>query len=157
MNETYIRMCREAVELQEAWEPKPGDLIYNPYPSIHADYNVDILVNVKKTPSSNFHESEFEIKRILLKEDDLSFHGTSKVESEMDIKTRFKWLPRQEDLQEIHNTTPALIKKFVDSNYLFFHDQQEHGFEDWDLIWLCYVMYIVYDKTWNGTTWGAIL
>jgi hypothetical protein len=29
ISETYIKMAREAKEIQEGWEPKPGDKVYN--------------------------------------------------------------------------------------------------------------------------------
>lgn len=158
MNTNYILMCREAKELQEQWKPKPGDRIYNPMPSIHAKYNIDILNHYFKNENGGH-----DIERVLINEN-LSFLGYSTVQSESDIKTRFKWVPRIEDLQEIHYN--AYLGQHVSTTEKSFHrwfwqeynNKEKSCLEnyDWNELWLCFVMNKVFDKKWNGQTWEVI-
>lgn len=166
MNTNYILMCREAVELQEQWEPKPGDRIYNPMPSIHAEYNIDILTHYHKNENGGH-----DIERVLINEN-LSFLGYSTVQSESDIKTRFKWVPRIEDLQEILQKSNAPYFEEENLNmgtnliYFLYHWTSdlliknpkcyELLINDLNIQWLCFVMETVYNKTWNGQIWEVI-
>lgn len=44
VDELYIRMCQEAKEIQDQWEPKPGDMILREWPE-----HPTILVRSKRT------------------------------------------------------------------------------------------------------------
>ena len=77
MDETYIKMCREAKEIQELWEPKEGDNVLSPvYVGMdkegvwHDDWLHDIL-DMEQAQRPN------------------------------EIKKTCYFIPRQEDLQEI--------------------------------------------------------
>lgn len=154
-------MCREAVEIQEGWEPKPGDYVYNPYPSIRAKSQIDVLIRAFK------EEDEFKFKRALLKEDG-SYLGVTTVETELPLKKRFAWLPRQEDLQEIllnnppynlscdpkANTNPhSLLFYFYNRYKSLVSIEMMNKRPNITAYWLCFVMDTLYNKQWNGETW----
>lgn len=141
IDEVYIRMCREAVEIQEGWEPRDGDQV---------SYWM-----------KNYGVIEF--TEIL--------HGCGgEVVDEIGhpIKNcqNVVWLPRQEDLQKIYKEQKELS---FDCCYVQFkrwdafryqHERFEHGlpyfeiFEtgDWNILWLCFVMETCYHKQWNMET-----
>lgn len=158
MDEQYVKMCKEAKEIQESWKPKPGDYVYNPYPSIHADSQIDILIKAFK------EGGEFKFKRILLKEDS-SYLGVTTVETELPIKKRFKWLPTQKDLQEIYSIKNGehdyrgSLEAMLEDFFLFVDspdtDIPFNG--SMDKMWLEFVMDYWYGKEWNQETekWEA--
>lgn len=164
MMDEYIKMCKEATEIQGAWKPKPGDYVYNPYPSIRAKSQIDVLIRAFK------EEDEFKFKRALLKEDG-SYLGVTTVETELPLKKRFAWLPRQEDLQEIIvNEYEHLGLKFyqraekgyeymrlMDGFFMWYNSTNNDLFEQSiDTMWLRFTMEEVYNKQWNGKTWVKI-
>lgn len=148
INEVYIRMCREATEIQEEWEPKEGD--YVTYWQEFAN---------KRVPSA-FEYLQKDYDGVII--DDLG-HPIENCGNVV-------WLPRQEDLQKIYKEQKELS---FDCCYVQFkrwdafryqHERFEHGlpyfeiFEtgDWNILWLCFVMETCFQKEWNGTTWEAI-
>jgi len=146
VDETFIKMCKEAVEIQEEWEPKPADKIVlfklegNPY-GIKGNCHCDYL---------DMDAKEWEPKQL--------------------NEERIYWLPRQEDLQATYKQIKELsfdccykqFKKWDAFMYRFV--EFEHTFSafnmfetgSWNVLWLCFVMEKCYNKTWNGSTWEAI-
>lgn len=131
MDELYIRMCREAHEIQESWEPKSGDLYlgtwrYREKPKMTPPYEVDNTV-------IKWDKSRYEF---------------------------CFWLPRDEDLQEIFrlkNGNPDdywILKSFLvwfsDLNFCHYRDVSINK------LWLRYVMETIYNKRWNGTEWEEL-
>ncbi len=128
MDETFIKMCKEATEIQERWEPKKGDMIYY----------------VKKKLIEPVTMADKELKNRF------GYH----------YKQMGFWLPRQEDLQEIYykETQFPSFEGLLEDFNLFIESpdtiiQSHHNF---NTIWLEFVMYQIYGKEWNGTTWEAI-
>lgn len=143
MDETFIKMCKEATEIQEGWEPRPADKVVlvrlddNPY-DLKGSYHLDHLDKDAKDWSN----------------EDLHNEG-------------IYWLPRQEDLQKIYKELKELsfdccYKQFKRWDAFRYQQEEfEHGqysfniFEtgDWNVLWLCFVMETCYNKQWNGKTW----
>jgi len=133
----YIKMCRKAEEVQELWEPIPGDFAYDirykdPIIIINYDKNTYIygfnLVN----------ELEFE-------ECVLYFN------SENDLI----WLPRQDQLQDmVYKTSDhpyTLIAQFFD----FVHTDDMPMKTSMEQLWLRYVMHEKFNKVWDGKEWAT--
>ena len=129
MDETFIKMCKEATEIQEGWEPRPADKVVlvrlddNPY-DLKGSYHLDHLDKDAKDWSN----------------EDLHNEG-------------IYWLPRQEDLQKI-----VLTKKWHDVDRLLDEfmcgwNMPTGQFNDLTTLWLCFVMETCYNKQWNGKTW----
>lgn len=133
MDEEYIKMCREATEIQEQWKPKSGDMFHfkaviNPFKPcmFRSDVNNSIV---------SYSENN-QLDKI--------------------------WLPRQEDLQEIYMAPykgGLHVSTMVNSFYRWFWDEYNNKVKscleqyDWNEIWLCFVMETCYSKRWTGETW----
>ena len=116
MQTDYIKMCKEAPEIQEAWEPKRGD-------KYHFFGDPDVLLAHLNIPI---------------------------------VKARYSWLPRIEDLVEMVRSTEDtgvnIEARF--HSWVFDGKMQRPTCPDYQVLWLCFVMYTVYNKSWNGETWA---
>ena len=132
-SETYIKMCEKAEEIQKLAprEAKMDDPHYFEQHNFIADSGGRI------SP-----------------EDDGYFFGLDKVQV---------WLPRQDQLQEMLDyrkiglnypvksgwltplpPTLMAIQDFLKSSWVW---------ESWEQLWLAFVMYEKYNKTWDGEDW----
>jgi hypothetical protein len=148
MNSEYIMMCKSAKEIQDLWIPKPGDRLFNPYPSIHHKTRIEILVDIKGSL----------VKRIMLNED-CSYLG--KIEVDIDniipLNKRFTWLPRQEDLQNIVIPKIGITLDLILEMFMRYFNEDYEFDSDLNKIWLCFVMQGIYNKKWKTETetWEA--
>ena len=146
MNELYIRMCQEAHEIQESWEPKPGDRILREWPA-----EPTILVRDMK------YDDHYWVYT------NTKYGGSGVITMNDMIKNSTLWLPRQEDLQELFrhkNGNPDeywILKSFL----VWFSHLTPTACPDREVsitqLWLQYVMETVYGKVWNGESWEEIL
>ena len=133
----FVKMCREAVELQELWKPKSGDL-----------YHYHGVINP--------------LRPLMVKTD---VHGGVMDWDRGEFFKNCFWLPRQEDLQELFrhkNGNPDeywILKSFLVwfshlTGYPTACPDREVSITQ---LWLQYVMETVYQKRWNGESWEEIV
>jgi hypothetical protein len=131
----YIKMCKAATEIQEAWEPNPKDLY------------IDAFDDEKKKLVYN-----------TTKEKIMGWNGII-------------WLPRIEDLMEM--VLPEHMAELVPHTTISttFDFNRIMSLEKWlgrshegpykhniltfnaNELWLCFVMDILFNKSWSGMTW----
>ena len=126
----YIEMCKAATEIQKAWEPKVGD---KAHPARAGDVPLIGLVDYSDIPK--------------------------------DIKATHTYLPRIEDLMKMlsYISKPdgsgsgrgdgSILRDclaYANENHKI---MAGHGIVDAPGLFLCFAMYEIYDKSWNGTTW----
>lgn len=81
--------------------------------------------------------------------------------SQKDYWEGYIWVPRIEDLQEIHynnylgqhvSTTEKSFHRWFWQEY---NNKEKSCLEnyDWNELWLCFVMNKCFNKQWNGETW----
>jgi hypothetical protein len=173
-SETYIRMCEKATEVQNTQH----------YEGCNGDYKClnnacfAITKDNRYYYDSTFTETyvfNHTVKGYIRKP---SNHFGCAVRDDLPIvylPNEVVWLPRQDDLQGIvrgnMSNTPHELKHMhllAHEFALFFHGGEEFGIryaghdigadEDnsMEQMWLCYVMYKLYNKKWNGTEWEQI-
>lgn len=137
-SQEYVKMCREAKEIQVGWQSRTGDFIY--------DYRA-------KAPGIGVYCSE-------LQEYEVNYGYR------YDTEFVF-WLPRQDQLQEMlepyknHESPLQFINQFNDFVEPFLI-QQEGSWKNatWDFsieqIWLAFVMKEKFNKAWNNETWEEV-
>lgn len=128
-------MCREAEKVQEGWKPVAGNCLEG-YGGVRLCWSVEGL-GIYTTYLA-----------------DKIQHGDWLYHAYWDCV----WLPRQDQLQEIlwdyDSLSPAtdIIAGF--SKFTFpLADSETSSME---ILWLMYVMYEKYNKTWNSKTWEDI-
>ena len=153
MDETYIKMCKEAGEIQELWKPSDGDKIYTEYSEKDRKFAQEHWKSNKKGFSSYVTNFEFLNNP----------NGTY----EPYLKENNIWILRQEDLQEIFQEAHGNgihVSTVVNSFYRWFWDEYNNKQKDcceqydWNVLWLCFVMERLYGKYWNSKTesWEVI-
>jgi hypothetical protein len=139
----YIEMCWKAVEVQELWEPRFGDL----YIVSNVEFDFIVLTYNNKTGI---------VQGINKEGKEQYFH----------IKSR-TWLPRQDQLQGIIKnkieSDYGLQIRFIDflDNFDFRKKKNSGDITETGVIrsmsmeqlWLAFVMKERWNKTWNGTEW----
>jgi hypothetical protein len=138
MDETFIKMCKEATEIQERWEPKKGDMIYYVKKKL-----IEPVTMADKELKNRFGYHYKQMGFWLPRQEDLQ-----------------KIYKEQKELS--FDCCYVQFKRWDAFRYQ--HERFEHGlpyfeiFEtgDWNILWLCFVMETCFNKQWNGTTWEAI-
>ena len=144
MNENYMKMCREAVEIQESWEPKPGDYFYSEYSDEDKKWVKENWTHRKDPNGMLAHVS-----------DSLDFMDSNNGMATRGYKEKCEWLPRQEDLQdlcanEVTRGAEGLIRKiasFTEQNHvipMFSRSEQITA------QWLRYAMQLLFNKKWDS-------
>ena len=138
----YIKMCKEAKEIQKDWKPKVGDYC------VCSRGMIGVLTSNKKQkvtyPDGNTGYAYVGVRL----EDGALWSSRKPV-----------WLPTQEQLQEIVTTNSASSYKdyeLIEDFHLWFSDSFERlhfrpAVDDWAMsqFWLAYVMYKNYNKVWH--------
>ena len=156
-NETYIKMCEKAEEMQAQWKPVLGDWICSATQTLRnkkSGRNVRVVQYVEdKRGYPIIHSRES--------------MGTMDAKYCVDII----WLPRQDQLQEVMGLSDRqLMKQF--RNFLIwitgvpecydryntgesFPDTMPYGvfLPSFEQLWLAFVMKEKYNKVWNGEEW----
>ena len=115
----YIKMCKKAVEIQEAHVPMAWDYYYGG----KYDYGV-------------WHQDD---PTILVASDyctDSGLYGLGMEEYEREGYTLICWLPRQDQLQEI-------------AGYRMGNVAELYNLDTYEQAWLDFVMRLKYNKKWN--------
>ena len=132
VSDEYIRMCQTAKEVQDIWEPKEGDLIFN--------WKFQEFMKTKNR--------DYFFKPMILETEALCC-----VPNPVEF-----WLPRQEDIIQILSKTwlvseAQVLLKFID----YVEDMWIKGLgyepEAINMFWLSFYMHMEYSKTWTGNDW----
>jgi hypothetical protein len=147
MNKNYIKMCRKAKEIQELWEPKPGDLFYEEYSE------KDKKFSKEHWPDADDHNGSFHHVS-----DSLDFMNDSDNRYSNQLKESCSWYPRQEYLEKITSdklglTTFGLTEVF----YNYFKEKcaiptinRLNANENLTTTWTHFFMEICYGKRWDS-------
>jgi len=155
--EDYIKMCEKAEEIQKLWEPKRGDIVY------------DIADNKNIWRSRDW--------RIITTAFTLVEGNRFHIDSYQDIcqKEDYIWLPRQDQLQEMAIEHRKLqypnydgegkvigynygLSNLLNSFNGFMYDvgrgAHSKGMQDsMERMWLAFLMWVKFEKSWNGKEW----
>jgi len=142
--ETYIKMNREAKEIQKLWKPQEGDK----FQGIRGYYSgkFENRIETFSDCSDPYYGS--------IPDGWESIHDG---EPGWSYKTQSIWLPRQDQLQEMlgeHGlqTICAEIYQFSTSEY----GSRFAMYGSMEQLWLAFVMKEKFGKRWTGKTWEKI-
>jgi hypothetical protein len=144
----YIEMCKGAVEIQEAWNPKEGDFMLN-LSAVGGPY---LFTNYKYQPNSNNNRWELEVYERL---------------------NHLLWLPRQDQLQELvaplnfditfrHKGKGSKTKNIYVGFAIKHTHSPEHEYQilnrmaTMEQLWLAFVMKEKYQKAYLDDEWVEI-
>lgn len=139
MDETYIQMAKEAVEIQEQWNVNIADKCVLTESTGKFEVSTVNTVStqrylrVKKNPRVAWLPRQEDLQKIYKELKELSFDCCYKQFKRWDA---FRY--QQEE--------------FEHGQYSF--NIFETG--SWEVLWLCFVMETCYNKRWNGNTWEVI-
>lgn len=151
MDETFIKMCKEATEIQERWKPT----LYDLFGWIGGDGNCH-FVKVTPTVLNNFRRDEdldgyFWVPR----QEDLQ---------EIYLNSDAQFVYAYSNSINKHKTYLGILGDLT--NWLDYHlrcgvpETKMKNYEfmttNFEIMWLCFVMETVYNKRWNGSTWEVI-
>jgi len=157
--DTYIKMCKEAKQLQKLWKPKVGDFVWRRYNFFNEEIDKRI-----------WNKREEIIILTYASDVDGYFHATKNGETRIfnshneAHKATCVWLPTEEQLQGIAMTLGSLqgrvmqpFWELVDQFTYFLWDDKTRKyaskFESFNELWLAFVMKKKYHKIWDGKTW----
>lgn len=148
-SQEYINMCKEAKEVQASWKPQAWDYIYR---DELPDYWLAAYIENKVYVLSGY-------------ETDGDCYGPSLAYFDDEERELSNFLPRQDQLQDLYmkdcvyaecgNKTHCLIDEFQQ----FCLDQcpgQTSQMQSVEQLWLSFVMYMKYQKLWDGKEWVNI-
>jgi len=138
----YIKMCKEAKEIQKDWKPKVGDYC------VCSRRMIGILTSDKKQkvtyPDGNTG---------------YAYVGVRLKDGALWSSRKPIWLPTQEQLQEMVTTNSASSHKdceLIEDFHLWFCEffkrlYSRPAVDDWIMnqFWLVYIMYKNYNKVWH--------
>lgn len=145
----YIEMCRQAEEIQDIWQDRHekslsmvGD--YALFPK-GKNYLVWFSGDEEGEEYNCYEESDG--NPVILTAD-----------MSISVDDECLWLPRQDQMQDMVQLPPEsayfltlrMIKWFQQYGQFDWNGDFPHSFE---ILWLCFVMYGVYKKRWNGKEW----
>lgn len=139
ITKNYINQCEQAEVIQKAWKPKLGDICLNRF-----DGKKVIIIE----------------KGVGVKEYKVLFVdvGLKMQRNYWYSKVNLKWLPTQEQLQEIikHNCYENNnFKSFISDFYYYLLDEYENidKCESLNEAWISFYMHEKYHKIWTGEKW----
>ena len=149
----YIKMCRKAVEVQEAWEPKVGDYIWRRYTLLGEEIDSQIW-------------DEDERQEIIILTYASSVEGYIHATNEQGDTRIYKshndahkstsiWLPRQDQLQDM--VAPDIIFLHKCGAMVVWLEGQSlrvHKEFSGEMCWLAFVMWELHSKKWDGQNWA---
>ena len=130
----YINMCEMAVDVQDSYKPFLGDYVYC------MDYNTET-----KRPS-------------LIREVNGGSLAVLELVDYLDSAwhDEFTWLPRQDQLQAMVLPSKCNAYWLVNQLHYMCHNNNAYGLTgnpSMEQLWLAFVMFEKYNKTWNGQEW----
>lgn len=157
----YINMCTRATEIQKTWQPEPGDSFYIAEGSFSMGEPAEIGESHYK--GEIVHANELDVPK---KDATYPVMENGKWTTTKDI---YIWLPRQEQLQGMIDTTDPIILLDEFCSFIAYADWgmplyqiNKYGkkpidkvFTSMEQLWLAYIMQTKYHKTWDGVGWIA--
>ena len=125
----YVRMCQKATEIQKVWNTNDN-----------SNYIAEILDNYALLNIYMGHILNSSIR--ILKANNQG--------------ENYVWLPRQDQLQDIFDTDFFGQLQFFSDCFESGNTLRQELFgttKSWEQIWLSYVMFMKYNKVWNGGDW----
>ncbi len=149
MSANYTKMCFEATEIQEAWTKSIGDAVYYEPAQDHICYVTNGRLADDRTGKAELLISLW---------------------NEWIHENKLTWLPRIEDLMEMvtigaiepylkydiapgHNIIRAMHEWSVSQKSIYWEVIEDMSPTE---LWLCFMMDVRYNKSWNGKTWEEI-
>ncbi|MCK5608026.1 hypothetical protein KAR91_39465 [Candidatus Pacearchaeota archaeon] len=141
-SEAYVKMCREAKEIQEKWKVDEGDW----------------CIDKSKIPKKDYHVRWDEYGVGVIDAD----QETNSNKCRISWRKWVLWLPRQDQLQEIllesinKNREPedeADHITILDNISEWVFSKPYPTYQSMEQLWLAFVMKKKHQKTWNGETW----
>lgn len=129
----YIKMCREATEIQKLWAKSIGDHVYYPESEMLDCYTIN---------GRHYKDDK----------DELEISGWW----DWVHQDKLTWIPRIEDLIELVKTesdTGVNIEARF-SFWVFDGKMRRPVGPTYQVLWLCFIMYTLYNKSWDGKTWN---
>ena len=134
-SEQYIKMCGKAGEIQEKWQPAAGDRCAEKTEYEDFAYYIYLI-------------SEYGKLYFLLSKQEGPFIEDLYALIEFEKRTKYIWLPHQDQLQEMIGD----YKKTIDYPE-FEWDFNREQFTSWEQLWLGFAMHSLYQKQWDGEDW----
>jgi len=133
----YIKMCKEAKEVQELWIPGLGDICINKLD----DKEVMVIASRGKIADKEY---KFVYLGIGSREQPGYWHK----------KDKLVLLPTQGQLQEMIVDPILNIAEFSKWALKAIEGAEYYmQFDSWNELWLAFVMYEEYNKIWTGNDW----
>lgn len=124
----YIKMCEKAVEVQDGWRPKIGDIYSSSTPQYGVQQNKIVIIESTK------------------------YHKFSKAKTSFRRRYMF-WLPRQDQLQGMVTKFSEVKVAHIIINVDKMNEDYFCKFSSMEQLWLAFVMREKYNKNWNGEDW----
>ena len=150
--ETYIKMCEKAEEIQKEWNPMPGDFIHRKFTLFGEEIDREIWPQTPMWEINIVYWGSM-VESYWACSNEKGESRIYKHPAEMRRETSI-WLPRQDQLQEMvinfdrghdnYGVLFGLMKFSADYNL------RETSMEQ---LWLAFVMKKKFNKTWDGEKW----
>jgi len=154
----YIKMC-DCEEIQKLQPKSKGDLYY-----IYIEQKV---INYNHTLTEEFFEyyncDGFTYGESL--KGGVCWHKEGHITTEYFQDTyggrrtkKILWIPRQDQLQDIYDLPINMEIYYSQDNYCIKYSDEDESLEyvvdnTWEKFWLCLVMWLKYNKRFNGENW----
>jgi len=155
----YIKMCKEAKEIQEMWLPQRGDWYYGPVVVSGYGYGAKEEDEEPEPCLINYASPEDEDgyhPKVSGKDWVVFCNSAGDWDSGPIPRHRAVWLPRQDQLQEMITREHGRFSLVE----LFHHFANKHFYEfrSMEQLWLAYVMCLEFKRKWNPETekWEAV-
>ena len=150
-SEVYIKMCREAKEIQEVCKYEYGDIIHIVGSDVESRNGIYLYGSNGFKYDRHYHHEIYPGSFWQIDEGRTTwyFHQDAIV----------IWLPRQDQLQEMVYNGRNLSVFYGFRSYVMHHivndldDTDEADLESWEQLWLTFVMKEKYNKKWNRKIW----
>jgi len=128
-SEIFVKMCREAKEIQEAWEPDPGDWYQKVFSLKHNNISVHIVggddwFDPKEGDGWVWLPTQSQLQKMLIGQD--------------------------------INQMVVGLNSFHEKNCAQMELKRWSLFNSMEQLWLAFVMENKFGKRWTGETWEAI-
>ena len=162
----YIKMCKEAKEIQKEWKPEFGDFI-----SIGGRIESICILGYKHKAQYSDRKKDYSWFRVSCRGVGISwpyFTYPPQTDHDEEFLEYIVWLPRQDQLQEIwrqeylKNPTESgwfgEFTKWLDSKYDDEGRNPDELFDTMEQLWLVFIMCLRFKKKWNPETekWEAL-
>ncbi len=137
MTDTYIKMCAAATEIQELWQPKPGDWLID---KLTPDEPPQLYVGLVDMDKGNG------VWHYISDSTGIARHGSFPKES-------YVWLPTIEDMVDLTTEVLHCTISTWEDNVVISCGGLSFSGEELEDVFLKVTMHLVYGIYWNGEEW----